>query len=120
MQSFIVGLLLAGVSATSYVAFKHPLGYAKLFPFLMAALTTLFIGVTIWEVAVYVTWTNLAGFVESDVLQEAISVKDQLNPSYVWFVLTYVGIGGFLWINRKLPPFLKRMDSESSMHENGA
>jgi hypothetical protein len=51
MQSLIVGLLLAGVSGISFIAFKHPNGYARLFPYLTFAVTALFVGATIWHIA---------------------------------------------------------------------
>ena len=49
MQSLIVGLLLAGVSAVSFVAFKYPNGYARLFPYMTGVATALFLGVTVWQ-----------------------------------------------------------------------
>ena len=52
MHSFIVGLLLAGVSATTVLAFRHPLGYARLFPWLLGTVTLIFGGITVWHIAV--------------------------------------------------------------------
>ena len=119
LRSFIVGLLLAGVSAISFVAFKHPRGYAKLFPYMLLGATALFAGVTIWHIAIESMWTSLGGFLASEFQQQASSAKDALSPPYVWAFITYIGVVAFLWVNLKLPPFLQRTDSDSSAPENG-
>ena len=114
MQTFIFGLLLACVSGVTIVAFRHPNGYARLFPYLLAVATVVFIGVTVWHFAVEVTWTKLLQFLVRDSLSEAANTKEQLRLPYAWVALWYVGVVVFLWINLKLPPFLQVAD------ENGA
>ncbi len=45
------------------IAFKHPHGYARLLSCLLAVATVLSIAVTVWHVAVAVTWTTLLPYV---------------------------------------------------------
>ena len=114
MQTFIFGLLLACVSGVTVVAFKHPIGFARLFPYLLAVATVFFIGLTVWHFAIEVTWTNLLKYILKETLSEAETVKQQLRPPYAWVALWYVGVVAFLWINLKLPPFLQVADESNA------
>ncbi len=107
MQTFIVGLLLACVSGVTLVAFKHPNGYAKLFPYMCAVATALLIGVAVWHIAVEVTWTTLRQFMVEETLPSAATARGQLRPPYAWVGLWYLGMVAFLWVNLKLPLFLQ-------------
>ena len=107
MQTFIIGLLLACVSGVTLVAFKHPNGYAKLFPYMFAAATAVLIGVTVWHIAVEVTWTTLRQYMMEETLPEAATMTGQLRPPFAWVGLSYLGVVGFLWVNLQLPPFLQ-------------
>ena len=114
MQTFIFGLLLACVSGATVVAFKHPKGFARLFPFLLAVATVFFVGFTVWHIAIEVSWTNLLQYMLQETLPEAVIVKQQLRPSYTWVALWYLGVIAFLWINLKLPPFLQVTDENDA------
>ena len=107
MQAFVVGLLLAGVSATSVVAFRHPYGYAKLFPYLIGAATALFVAVSVWQAGVEMTWHSLDPYLSQEHLEEATATKRELSLPYPWVVMWYLGIVVFFWINLRLPPFLQ-------------
>lgn len=115
MQFFIIGLLLAGVSATSVVAFKHPHGYARLFPYLLGVVTALFVGITLWHVAVEMTWRYLLPYFDPELLSKAESAKDALNLPYLWIVMWYFGIVVFFWANLRLPSFLQVADDNHDM-----
>jgi len=107
MQALIVGLLLAGVSATSVVAFKHPHGYARLFPYLFGIVTVLFVGITLWHVAVEMTWRSLDPYLDHKLLAEAEAARAALDLPYSWIAIWYFGIVAFFWVNLRLPPFLQ-------------
>ena len=106
METFIIGLLLAGVSATSVVAFKHPRGYARLFPYLVGVATVLFVAITLWQIAVQITWEGVDEFVDPVHDEDAKREKDRLSLPYHWVVLWYVGVVVFFWVNLRLPAFL--------------
>ena len=110
MQTFIYGLLLAAVSATSVVAFKHPLGYARLFPYLLGVVSGVFAGLILWHIAVEITWHNLVPFVTTEFLDDAQQTKEGLGLSYLWIGFWYLGVVVFLWVNLLLPPFLMTTD----------
>lgn len=118
MQTFLVGLLLAGVSATSLVAFKHPFGYARLFPYLLGIATTIFVGVTLWLLGVEMTWRGLEDFLNEASLAEAENEKQRLSVPYLWVVLWYLGSVAFFWVNLRLPSFLQVADESHETAEN--
>ena len=106
MQTFIVGLLLAGVSGVTIVAFRYHHGFVKLFPYLLAFVTVLFLGFSVWHFAIEYAWSNLLQHMVQDESLEAVSIKARLRAPYMWVVFCYIGVIAFLFINLKLPPFL--------------
>ena len=106
MQTFIVGLLLAGVSGITVVAFRYPHGFVRLFPYLLAFVTVLFLGFGVWHVAIEYAWSNLHEHLMQDTSSEAVSTRAQLRFPYIWIIVCYIGAVAFLFINLKLPPFL--------------
>ena len=114
MQSLIVGLLLAGVSGISFIAFKHPHGYARLFPYLILAVTALFVGVTIWHIAVETTWDRIVPHLTDEIHPVAKTGKREVELPYELLSVIYLSVIAYLWVNRKLPPFLQHTDGEGS------
>ncbi len=119
MQTFLFGLLMACISGLTVLAFKHPKGFTRLFPYLLGVATTLFVGVTVWHVAIELTWTNLLPYVVPQKTREAMDTIDQLRFPYVWVALSYVSVVAFLWVILKLPPFLRVAEEDSSQTEKG-
>ncbi len=114
MQTFIVGLLLACVSGVTVIAYRHPNGFARLFPYLLAVATALFMGVTVWHIAVELTSTELLQYVVQETLPEAAGTIGRLRPPYAWVALWYIGVVAFLWVNLRLPPFLQDANEHST------
>ena len=119
-QSLIIGLLLAAVSATSLVAFRHPRGFARLFPFLILGASVLFAGVVVWQIAIEAMWADMLALVGTEFRQQAMATKDKLSLPFVWIAMSYLGVMVFLWVNLKLPPFLSRTDGGASAQDNGS
>ena len=120
MQTFIVGLLLAGVSGVTIVAFRYPHGFVKLFPYLLASVTVLFLGFGVWHVAIEYAWSNLIEYMAQDTSREAVNMKAQLRVPYIWVVFCYIGVVAFLFANLKLPPFLGVADDSASTNEQNS
>ena len=114
MQMFVFGLLLACVSGVTVVAFNYPNGFARLFPYLLAMATALFIDIIIWLVAVELTWRNLVQYMAQESLADAENTKGKLILPYAWIGFWYLGVVGFLWINLRLPRFLKVSDEKDA------
>lgn len=114
MQTLFVGLLLASVSGVCFVAFKHPNGFAKLFPYLIAATTSILIGIAIWHVAVEISWMQLAPYIVEGSHVSAEIGKAKLTLPFAWVGFWYVAIVAYLWVNLRLPPFLQVTDQSES------
>lgn len=110
---------LASVSATSILAFRHPPGYAKLFPYLVGIASALFVGVTLWQIAVYMTWSTLEPFVDAALRDDATLGKDGLSLPYHWLVLWYGAVVVFFWVNLRLPGFLQTAEENSTEADEG-
>ena len=119
MHTFIGALLMAGISATTFVAFKHPNGYARLFPYLLAAATTVFLGITLWHVAIEVSWRSLDPYLVALSKADAESAIDRLRPPLLWAGFWYLGLVAFLWVNLRLPTFLQVADQRSTTEQQG-
>lgn len=120
MQTFVIGLLLAAVSATTVVAFKHPKGFARLFPYLLGTVTLIFAGATVWHLATEVTWRSLAQFIAPAAKIEAEAAKLRLSLPYLWVAFWYIAVAVFLWANLRLPPFLQIADEIDAPDNNGS
>ncbi len=114
MQTFIFGLLLASVSGVTVVAFRHPHGFARLFPYLLAVITVIFVGFNVWHVAIELAWSELLDYIVEGAIGESMASKNKLRYSYMWIVFWYIGAVAFLWVILKLPPFLQIADKEGA------
>ena len=94
MQSFILALLLAAVSGVTVVAFRHPHGYARLFPYLLAVTSVVFVGATIWHTAVEITWSGVDEYVAPDKVSTAEEQISRLNLPIAWVVFWYLAAAG--------------------------
>ena len=110
MQAFLSGLALACISGITVLAFRHPHGFAKLFPFFLALVTSAFVLAVAWQVGVELTWSTLSRFIPGELLGEARAAKDRLRFPFAWIGASYSALVVFLWINLKLPPFLQTTD----------
>lgn len=112
MQTFIFGLLLAGVSGVTVIAFRHPHGFARLFPYAIVVVTAVLVGFSIWHVAIEAAWWGMLGYIKGDALAEANAAKNALRFPYEWIVSWYVGVIAFLLVMLRLPLFLQTTDKE--------
>ena len=107
MQTFLYGLLTACITGLTVLAFKHPKGFSKLFPYLMGLATAVFVAVTVWHVAIELTWNNLLPHIVPQKVREAKESIGTLRFPYVWVAVSYLSVAAFLLLILKLPPFLQ-------------
>jgi len=107
MDALVSGVVLASLSGLTALAFKHPTAFAKLYPFLNVAVTILFLGLTIWQVAVELTWTGIRPFLDQEQMGAAYLAKTGLVLPYVWICAVYGASLAFFWVNLKLPLFIR-------------
>ncbi len=114
MDAIISGAVLASLSGLTALAFKHPRAFAKLYLFLNVAATVLFLGLSIWQVAVQVTWTGIRPFLDQGQMDAAYLAKTHLVLPYLWICAAYGALLAFLWVNLKLPVFIRTTGAPSA------
>ena len=107
MDAIISGAVLASLSGLTALAFKHPSAFARLYVLLNVSVTALFLGLTIWQAAVHVTWTGVQPYLDAVHAQEARSAKQALALPFVWICVAYGALLVFFWVNLKLPAFIR-------------
>lgn len=107
MDAVISGGVLASLTGLTALAFKHPRAFARLYPFLNAAATVVFLGLTVWQVAVEVTWTGVRPFLNQATLDAARLAKTDLVLPYFWICFAYGTLLAYFWVNLKLPAFIR-------------
>jgi hypothetical protein len=117
MQTFIFGLVLACISGVTVLAFRHPIGFSRLFPYLLGAVTAVFIGASVWHLAIQVTWTNLLTYMVPEKVGQALDAIARFRVPFLWVALFYFGVVVFLWIILKLPPFLQMAEKDGAQLE---
>lgn len=107
MEALITGLILAGMSGLTVLAFQNQAGFARLFPFILAAATAIFLGIAIWHGAVLASWMRVDEFIAEDELSKARAALRVAEIPYLWAALSYPLFAGYLWLLLRLPGFLK-------------
>ena len=107
MEALITGLILAAMSGLTVLAFQNQGGFARLFPYILAAATAIFLSIVIWHGAVLVSWMVLEGFIPKDNASAARAALAAAQLPYLWVVLGYLFFAGYLWLLLRLPGFLK-------------
>lgn len=118
VQALLTGLVLAGVSGLTALAFRHPRAFARLFPYLIVGVSTIYLGLTVWHLAVHMTWVALIPFLDQGEFELAKLAKANLQLPYAWICGAFIAVLLLLWIDLKLPPFVKA--SEASRPKGGA
>ena len=115
VQTVLSGLVITAISGLTVLAFRYPRAFLRLYPYLNLGITVLFLMLTVWQVAIHTTWTAVAPFLEPGHRQTAGLAVADLQIPYLWVCASYVGVLIFLWINAKLPAFIKA--TENRLHD---
>lgn len=108
LETLITGLALAAVSSITYVAYKHPSAYRKLYqPLTWLSLTILSV-IGIWTFGAQSAYTQLIPLIEASKfhqMEEALS-----RITYRWWVVFAVCVGAnlFLLLLSYLPKLLEK------------
>lgn len=95
IDKLLVGLALAFVSGITFLAYKHPTGFAKLFPWLMGTTTTLYAAFFGASVGAGRAYDALKTFIPTDKAGEASRAADVSIPD-VDLVYVIIPVNGFI------------------------
>jgi protein-S-isoprenylcysteine O-methyltransferase Ste14 len=114
MQAVLSGIVLALLSALGAFAFRFPLAYARLYPYLVWGASMAVVLVLTWQAALEYAWLTLSQYVDVGVIEAARAAKISLGAPYVGVGLGYVALMAFLWAIRRLPQFISESEETRS------
>ena len=105
MESLVVSLIVAAVSALGFLAYKHPKAYNVLALGLMVVLVLLFAGTGLWNIAVSRAYLALYDVIPSANQETARQIVAAAKTPSTW---TYVIVGFIFYTQllRGLPSLL--------------
>lgn len=113
MEALVVGLVLAFVSGLAYIAYRHPSGYAKIWPWVWVVLTVGYIAALTWSFAVRATKNALMQFIESPREDKALVAVNGLELPDLWILGIYLASFFYLFFLAHLPHILGSNDKKT-------
>lgn len=106
LDKLLPGLALALISALTFVAYKHPNGYARLLWPIRIIIPALFFGFVIWDNATSRAYIRLMGLIEPSKLEAAKITTE--NAQYIsgYITLGYIAVLAYLEFLIFLPDLL--------------
>jgi hypothetical protein len=111
LDKVVPALFLAAISALTFLAYKHPRAYQKMFRLLSVCYIAIVVSALAWHLGVFAVGKAMFSYIEADKLKEA----EALASNYLiapWMLPTalavYVYLAGLLWLplllNEDKPP----------------
>jgi len=79
MDKLLPGLIVAALSGLTFLAYKHPKAYQKIFTWLMWSSWALIAGLLIWDFSITRTMGVMLPFVESGKIDQAVKASHELS-----------------------------------------
>lgn len=112
IETIISSLLVAAVTGISFVAYRHPAAFSKLFtPILMVMGTALVFGL-IWDVAVSRAFVDLSPFIVTGKLDSAQKAIETLSLPMGWLIGGFFGFYIYLVFLLSLPKLLSQKSGD--------
>jgi hypothetical protein len=105
MDKIAPALIVAAISSLTFVAYKHPNAYKKLWLAIMVFYFAAFMSLIGWNAGCEAAFSALKEFIASDKLKEAIAALENKEIS-TWIILTGVGLYFYLFALTFLPLLL--------------
>jgi len=111
----ISGLLLASVSGVTFIAYKHPKSFARLYWFLMPASTVIFASAIAHNIGFYEAQTLMIDFIPKPIdWPRVLAAMDGKTFHYYWMIYSQVAVWIYFTILFYLPLILKGRPSRAS------
>jgi hypothetical protein len=106
MDKFISGLVLAGLSGLTWIAYNHSGVYIYFAVPILAVISLIFFGTTLWEIGVNSTHSRLMKFIKSDEREKSSEAVDGLLIINHWTFIGYFALSGYIVFLYFLPRIL--------------
>ena len=113
LETLITGLALAAVSAITYLAYKHPAAYGKIYKPLSVLNLIILTLIASWTFGVQHAFTQLTPLIEISKFPQMDEAMNRLM--YRWWVIlaVYFGVTFYLTLLSYLPKLLEQKKKES-------
>src|SRR5437879_6489866 len=95
LDKFITGLALAAIGAVTWVAYKHPEGYKRLYWPLLITLWITYTCLNLWDVSSAHTYAALLNFIPREKAAEAQKIVAELVVLKTWLHVVYWFLIGY-------------------------
>jgi len=118
MDALLSGVVIAALSGLTALAFRHTAAFARLYPYLTLLVSIVFLALSVWQLAVFLSWSELQSYLDTTQRDAAYAVKRKLQLPYPMVCAAYVAVLAFLWVNVKLPRFIKKAEQGRRQSED--
>jgi len=114
LESIISPLIIAIISALTFVAYKHPTAYKKLLLPILIICIVLDLVFTTWEISISVISSKLLPLIGREKITEAelIIDKHQIFDNPMYLSIIFILIVAFLFILNSFPHLFGKNDKE--------
>lgn len=107
LEQLVTGLLLAGVTGISLIAYKHPAGYQNIYPTLKYGPLFVLICGVVWNSALDTSWMHIHTFFAEGKDTAATAALDGLKVPHTWLFIGCMGVSFYSVFLHFLPDLLK-------------
>ena len=100
------GIVLAAISALTFLAYKHPSAYKPVCILVTVIMTCALVGSMLWDMSAGATYVRLLPLVRPDQIDAATAVTDKAKILNGFHFFLYAVIGGYLNFLWFLPQLL--------------
>lgn len=120
LQTLVASLIVAAVSSLTFVAYKHPQGFARMFPALLAGTGTIGLVYLIWQVLIIWSSAEIIDHLArtlpesplESIQQHAHKLAASVRSSFICLAVLG-GTWGYLFLLQRLPDILEHGFGES-------
>jgi F0F1-type ATP synthase assembly protein I len=113
-NSITTSITLMAVSGISFLAYKHPKGYSKLYPFLAALNMTIISVILAWDFASEIATAKLTPFLKPDKIDEATKLSKTFLIAPGYSSLFYSGLMMYLTFLLFLPEIVEHKEERGA------
>lgn len=117
IETIAPSLVIAAISGISFLAYKHPRAYQKLFIPICYAQLAIVVGLVIWDAAITTAFSYLLPHFKNDEVKLASETVERLSLPIEWVLLGSFSLYLFLLFLLNLPKLISDPTTEPVDHE---
>lgn len=106
MDKLIPGILIAALSAITFLAYKHPRAYSRLYLVVVVGGSLILMGLALWDAALVSAHKGLLRYIPAENLAAAKAARDQMFVQSDWIVFGSAAVFCYLVFLHWVLPWL--------------